>query len=1093
MRVIVLIPVMIILFLTYTLIIIIPFNLIAAEPSGWEDDLRLTDDPANSYYQDINTDVNDNIHVVWKDERQNEGTGGIYYKSYIDSSWSNDLILNPNEPWGLKPTVTVDNNNYIHVVWYATGITPSSLDIFHRSFEESTWTDINRIAVGASYTNTGNAVSYPEIVVDSIDNIYIFWSGDRNPIDSPFTNYHQVSYISYDGSEWSDISDLTNATYDHLFDSVSIDSDDNVHVAYTDRWPDGSGGFYFSIQYQKYDGNDWSPQLKIDDSDIAASADIIADLQKNVHITWADGRSGNYELYYSKLDSDSNVLIDNKRLTYNPDPPGWHGVWRKSSAIDGKNNIHVTWHNQDEDDLEEYTTKYLKLDSNGEILLNITNLTLASTENDNTPKIAIDSKDRIHLVFMDDRDGNQEIYYKTGKFYDLSLSSTDIEFSDSLPSNGENIVINATIHNLGGYIINATIKFYQDSISVGNQIGSDSVSVQPGGTELAFINWNANTGIHDIWVEIESESGIEEINLTNNIAYKTINVNDPPSITVTAPPTGIATVDKSYMISWVAEDPDDNAQIQLFYDLDNTGYDGILISTSDQYPSGIVDDNGATQSYVWDTSGLPDGSSYYIYAKIDDGIHEPVYLYSPGKIKIDHQNIAPTIDISSPSGGTHSGIVTIHGTASDDVSVSVVEVRIDNNPWEEATGTTSWSHEWYTTSYTNGEHTITARSKDDNGLYSQEDFVTVIVNNGGNLVPSVDINSHTMDEVISGTVKIEGISQDSDGFVELVEIKIDNENWQTASGVSSWSYNWDTTSYSNGEHEIHVRAKDNSGEYSEIETITLIVNNGGNIPPKVTIISPSGGTVSGTVTIYGSASDLDGDNTISYVELKVEEDWEPVNGITEWTYEWDTTELDDGEYIIYARANDGTEYSMEKSVEVSVDNPHAPTLTLNSEIPDEASGTVKIRGTASDVDGEIVRIEIQIDDGEWVEISGTTNWDYELDTTKLSDGEHTIRIRALDDEGEYHEESYAINVNNSSFIVWLIIFVVIIIVLVLIIPIGLMRKKSQKAATEPLAPLPVAQVASQSISCPQCRNVFEVLLDSTTVQCPNCGTRGSLQ
>lgn len=1051
---------------------------VLAEPIGWDDDVRLTNDPAESLEPEIASDSEGSVHIIWKDTRQN---GGIYYKKHDESGWDSDFLLNAGEDWGIHPNLAIDNQDNIHVMWFSDGTGPFTYDIFYRKFEGSSWSAIEQITVVASYRNGASSVYGPEIVIDSQNNIYVFWTADRSTV----SDNRGVHYIVNNGGGWSDIFEIADSTDDHLELNVCVDSNNNIHIVY-ETLISGQGAF---VDYKRFDGSDWSGEIRISDLN-GVFPSITSDSNDNLHVLWTIPAFP-AEIMYAKLDNIGIEIINDKRLSFNGYSSG-----HIDCESDIEDNIHLVWTNRDDDDHSNDAISYMKINNIGDILINETFLSYTATvitgNIDEYPHLDIDSNQRIHIVFGDDRDGNPEIYYKSTLYYDLSIFPSSIEFSNTLPENNELIFINATIINNGGYLTNATIYFYLDNINPANIIDSIFVQIPVSGSELTSIQWSAITGTHTIWIEIEAENGIVESNLTNNIASKTVTVNDPPTIAINSPPTGITTVDSTYSISWIADDPDDEANIELYYDDDNKGYDGAIIVTTDQYPSGIDDNNGGSQSYNWDTTGLTDGSSYYIYAKIDDGLHDPIYAYSPGKIKIDHQNVAPSVVIDSPLDGDVSGIVTIHGTASDDVTVSIVEIRIDNEPWDEAEGTSSWTYEWYTSSYTNGEHTITARAKDNSGLYSLEDSKTVTVNNGSNLVPSVEINSHSMDSVVSGTVEIEGTSQDNDGNVELVEIKIDNGNWQTASGTLSWSYFWDTTSFSNGEHEIHVRAKDNSQEYSQIESITLIVNNGGNIPPIATIISPSGGTVSGSVTIRGSASDLDGDNTLSFVEIKIEDDWESVNGITEWSYDWDTTDLDDGTYTIFARAYDGIEYSLEKSVEVSVDNPHEPTLTITSEIPEETTGILKLQGTASDVDGDIVKIEIQIDDGEWEEILGTMNWNYDLDTTELSDGEHTIRIRALDDEGEYYEESFTINVNNSSLAIWLILIVVIILILVFIAAVGLRRKKPQKVATEPLVSQPATQTSTQSIKCPQCSNVFEVSDTISTVQCPYCGTRGSL-
>ncbi len=96
----------------------------------------------------------------------------------------------------------------------------------------------------------------------------------------------------------------------------------------------------------------------------------------------------------------------------------------------------------------------------------------------------------------------------------------------------------------------------------------------------------------------------------------------------------------------------------------------------------------------------------------------------------------------------------------------------------------------------------------------------------------------------------------------------------------------------------------------------------GNIPPTVEITYPNeGAIVYGTITINGTAHDFDGDNTLSWVNIKIDNDvWQFATDIVSWSYSWDTTEIDDGQHIIFARSCDGELYSLLDSVNVTVDN-----------------------------------------------------------------------------------------------------------------------------------------------------------------------------
>ncbi|TET89272.1 MAG: hypothetical protein E3J35_10295 [Methanomassiliicoccales archaeon] len=93
-----------------------------------------------------------------------------------------------------------------------------------------------------------------------------------------------------------------------------------------------------------------------------------------------------------------------------------------------------------------------------------------------------------------------------------------------------------------------------------------------------------------------------------------------------------------------------------------------------------------------------------------------------------------------------------------------------------------------------------------------------------NLEPTCEITSLESGTIVSGTCTVEGASSDSDGTVERIEIRIDDGSWETATGTDSWSYNWDTTGVSNGEHTIQVRSYDGE-DYSETSSISVTVDN----------------------------------------------------------------------------------------------------------------------------------------------------------------------------------------------------------------------------------------------------------------------------
>jgi len=77
------------------------------------------------------------------------------------------------------------------------------------------------------------------------------------------------------------------------------------------------------------------------------------------------------------------------------------------------------------------------------------------------------------------------------------------------------------------------------------------------------------------------------------------------------------------------------------------------------------------------------------------------------------------------------------------------------------------------------------------------------------------------------------------------------------------------------------------------------------------------------------------------------------------------------------------------------------------------SGVRSIRGGASDVDGSIESVEIRIDSGTWIQADGTTSWSYLLNTTLLSDGNHTLYARSSDGENYSVETNITVAVDNT--------------------------------------------------------------------------------
>ncbi|MFX1254100.1 MAG: S8 family serine peptidase, partial [Promethearchaeota archaeon] len=134
--------------------------------------------------------------------------------------------------------------------------------------------------------------------------------------------------------------------------------------------------------------------------------------------------------------------------------------------------------------------------------------------------------------------------------------------------------------------------------------------------------------------------------------------------------------------------------------------------------------------------------------------------------------------------------------------------------------------------------------------------------------------------------------------------------------------------------------------------LSMIDTNMINLAPTVTVTYPNGGeTLSGSPTIIWTATDPDDDPMTFTVYYWDGSSWvELANGLTDTSYEWDTTTVPDGStYKIRVVASDGALTGEDESDAVfTIDNPDPPTVTVTYPDGGETlSGTVTITWTAS--------------------------------------------------------------------------------------------------------------------------------------------------
>jgi Secretion system C-terminal sorting domain len=143
------------------------------------------------------------------------------------------------------------------------------------------------------------------------------------------------------GPEWSAEVPLPNApgsssSRGFLYSNIAVFSN-GKRVVFLNR-QDGPGGIYYT---SSYDGINWTVPTLFTPSNLVVglnSPKIISDQNDEMHIVWASQLPK--VLYYSKMDSALNVLVDSVRIADNPEFSNYQAVYLTN---DLQNRIHVMW------------------------------------------------------------------------------------------------------------------------------------------------------------------------------------------------------------------------------------------------------------------------------------------------------------------------------------------------------------------------------------------------------------------------------------------------------------------------------------------------------------------------------------------------------------------------------------------------------------------------------------------------------------------------------------------------------------------------------------------------------------------------------
>jgi hypothetical protein len=424
-------------------------------------------------------------------------------------------------------------------------------------------------------------------------------------------------------------------------------------------------------------------------------------------------------------------------------------------------------------------------------------------------------------------------------------------------------------------------------------------------------------------------------------------------------------------------------------------------------------------------------------------------------LNVDMNDDVPVITISNPEVGAQlGGNAIVIGRVEDDdaVDTSTIEININDTVWEwnsalpgtEITGSgQAVNFKYDISSLGNGTHTIQIRAEDDHGTQKVSDVVSFTIDLGA---PQIAITNPAQGDYLnSSTAGLVGTAYD-DQSVLSVKVQLDGEaevDWRdasTANGFADWTYT--SPALSEGMHSVKVYAEDGTGKISSynISFYVDITN------PSVTFNYPvKSSEVYGDVTVQGICEDNSNAFLEGFIKIGKDGAWEELFDLSHWSKALTDVE---GTYTNIGSADDlgggvwqlpitfkvtdiaGNTYETTESYYYFLINSALDKPEVSFTYPEDGfktGGPVTIRGTSYD-EQQVLRVEMRLDlngdhdfldqiilDGDgntsdpfedeslWNTVSGTLNWQQELNTngelfaaTTGGTGTVTIQVRAVD-------------------------------------------------------------------------------------------------
>ncbi|MCK4445049.1 MAG: hypothetical protein KAW09_10935, partial [Thermoplasmata archaeon] len=200
---------------------------------------------------------------------------------------------------------------------------------------------------------------------------------------------------------------------------VAVDGD-KVHVVW--RYQQSMGPVDYDIHYTHFDGISWQAPIEIStDTGTEYQEFPVIDAEGGkVHVMWADREDGNYDIYYRYFDG----VAWQPEQEIGSDAFVVHSM-ELSLAVEG-DELHVTWRDNRDGDQDIFYKHYDGISWQPDQLISMD----VGSEHQTAPSVAVNGS-QVHVVWQDPEDGDLDIYYR---YFDGISWQPEMEISTDVGS-----------------------------------------------------------------------------------------------------------------------------------------------------------------------------------------------------------------------------------------------------------------------------------------------------------------------------------------------------------------------------------------------------------------------------------------------------------------------------------------------------------------------------------------------------------------------------------------------------------------------------------------------------------------------------------